>query len=155
MRSNTQGGTANYTGGVLEAFVKARLSERKYSQVPGRRFEAAKGLGQAIYATQFVLCTGIYGTPIRCDFLLFRPNKECPSLAIETKWQQTSGTADEKYPYLVANIKDCYPCPAIVLLDGEGYRQGAARWIKAQCDSKLLHVFTMGEFTKWANRGGL
>lgn len=152
---DTQGGKANYTGRVLEGFVRARLAERKYSQVPGRRFEAAKGLGQLIFTTQFVVCHGIYGTPIRCDFMLYRPYKHPQQLAIETKWQESPGTTDEKYPYLVANIREKYPCPAIVLLDGDGYRPGAAKWLKNQCDDRLLHVFSMGEFTKWANQGGL
>jgi len=53
------------------------------------------------------------------------------------------------------NIKEQSPYPAIILLDGEGYKGGAKEWLKKQVDNKLLGVFNMGEFTKWVNLGNL
>ena len=62
---------------------------------------------------------------------------------------------DEKYPYTVQNIKELSLYPAIILLDGEGYKGGAKEWLKKQIDKKLLGVFNIGEFTKWVNLDNL
>ena len=43
----------------------------------------------------------------------------------------------------------------VLLLDGGGYKKQAESWIRKQEDQKLLHVFNMAEFQKWANKGGI
>lgn len=74
-------------------------------------------------------------------------------LSIECKWQDVGGSADEKYPYLVANIKKRFPCPAIIVVDGGGPKPGAIQWLKSQVDGvKLLHVFNLAEFCSFVNR---
>ena len=88
--------------------------------------------------------------------MLYHPEKHPNKLIIECKWQQTLGTTDEKYPYNVLNIREMYPCPAIILLAGAGFRSGAAAWLRAQVDgAKLLHVFSMEEFQTWVNNDNL
>jgi hypothetical protein len=71
----------------------------------------------------------------------------------ESKWQEVQGTADEKLCYLVANIRSCYPCPAIVIAGGSGARPGAIKWLRSQVDGvKLYAVFHVEEFVSWCNR---
>ncbi len=114
------------------------------------------GLSQKLYTRQLVIAQTIYGTEWNVDFTLYNPSGTPISLIIECKWQQSSGSVDEKYPYLVHNIKEQSPYPAIVLLDGESYKPEAKEWLKKQVDGKLfLGVFNMGEFTKWANLGNI
>lgn len=152
----TQGGNAVEYGNTLERFVLHILNDRKYEFIPHRRFIAACCLEQPIFTQQMPFGDSIYNTPMKADFMLRHHDKWPDRLIIECKWQQSSGSVDEKYPYTVQNIKEQYPCPAIILLDGGGYKPGAKRWLCEQVDDeKLIAVFSMSEFQKWVNRGGL
>jgi len=152
----SQGGQANYTGRILQEFIEARLRECGYLYMAQASFRESRSPAQAAYTRQCDIGPGIYGTPLKADYVLFHPAKWPELLAIEAKWQQAAGSVDEKYPYLEHNIKQCYPCPAVILLDGRGYKPGAAEWLRKQVDGrKLLHVFDMAQFTAWANQGHL
>ncbi|MCK8518294.1 DpnII family type II restriction endonuclease [Methanoculleus sp. 7T] len=152
-----QGGTiANKTGKLLETFIENLLIQKEYKYVQKKRFDSATHmLDQPIYSKQYNVCTGIYDTPIRCDFIVFHPEKHPDRLIIESKWQQSSGSADEKYPYTIHNIKEKYPCDTVLVLDGDGYKKGAEKWVRDQVGEKLRHVFNMREFQKWVNQEGL
>lgn len=136
IRTRSQGAQANSTGKVAEDMIDALL----------RRLGYASQRGQ-------VIGIGIYGTPIHADIWLQQARGFPEGLIIESKWQGVGGTADEKYPYLVANIQACYPCPVIVLADGDGARPGAIRWLRDQVDGqKLFAVFSIKELVRWCNR---
>jgi hypothetical protein len=155
-RTKPGGSIANATGSILENFVENTLKTRGYEFVDKKKFKIALSLNQKIYTTQFHLAETIYGSKWNIDFVLHNPKQPPISLIIECKWQQVGGSVDEKYPYVVANIKEQSPYPAIILLDGEGYKAGSKEWLKKQVDNKkLLGVFNMGEFTKWANLGNI
>lgn len=139
----------------LESFIENCLKENSYSLIEKFRFDAATFLEQPIYSKQYPVGKSIYETEMSCDFIIFHPEKHKEFLIIDSKWQQSTGTADEKYPYWILNIKKTYPFKTIILLDGGGYRKGAEKWLKSQLDDKLIHVFTMSEFQKWINEGGL
>jgi hypothetical protein len=149
------GSTANETGKILENFVESTLQRKGYEYVEKKKFKIALSLNQKIYTKQFNLGETIYNTKWNIDFILHNPKQLPLSLIIECKWQQVGGSVDEKYPYTIANIKEKSPYPAIILLDGEGYKLGAKEWLKSQIDDKLLGVFNMGEFTKWVNQSTL
>jgi len=152
----TQGGRAVRTGNALERIVKNALDDNKYTFVASRRFIAACCLPQPLYTSQINVGKSIYGTNLISDFMLYHPEKWPDQLVIECKWQQSSGSVDEKYPYNVLNIREIYPCPAIILLDGEGYKTGAAEWLRRQVDGqKLLAVFNMMQFQTWVNNDNL
>lgn len=150
-----QGTFANYTGYKLQKFIFNHLIDKGYTPIDKRHFRAGCYLEQPIFTPEYLLCKGIYGTDIKCDFILYHPQKHPDCLIIESKWQQGSGSVDEKFPYLVANIKEKYPHATIIVLDGGGYKKQMEIWLRNQVDSKLIHVFNMMEFQKWANMGGL
>ena len=104
------------------------------------------------FKRQHRLCESIYGHPIRVDFFIENADGYPDGLAIECKWQDVSGSIDEKLPYLVLNIKEKFPCPAVIMLDGEGHKPGAINWITSQTDDKLLAVFSISEFHSWVLR---
>jgi site-specific DNA-adenine methylase len=145
---------ANYTGSILEKFIDDRLKERKYAFIERGKFTAATYLKQSIYTKQFPIGKSIYGTQQLCDFLLFHPVKHTQCLVIESKWQQSGGSVDEKFPYLVENIK-LYAYPTILLLDGDGYKKEAEAWIRRQVGGNFLQVLNMKEFNIWVNKGNL
>ena len=147
---------ANFTGNVLERFIMSRLHDSGYTQVRQNRFMPSRVLNQPIFARRFRVGESIYGTAQYCDFICYQPERWPDNLIIESKWQQRSGSVDEKYPYLVLNIEGQYPCPTIVVLDGGGYKAGAEAWIRRQVgDGNLRHVFNMAEFAAWANNWNL
>lgn len=156
MPKKTSGTVANENGSFLEEFIESILTRHGYSLVPKRKFEAATYLQQPIYTKQFHVGTSIYETELFCDFILYHPEKYPLCLVIESKWQQSTGSVDEKFPFLVLNIKTQTPYKTIVILDGGGYKPQAAKWLRKQADgNKLLHVFNMAEFQKWTNKNNL
>lgn len=152
-----QGGTqANYTGTVLEKFVASRLDERGYTYVPSVRFFAARALKQPIYTRRCEIGKNIYNLKQICDFVVYHPEKWPDNLIIECKWQQSGGSVDEKFPYLVLNINMKYETPTIILLDGAGFRRGAGAWLRQQAgNGNLKQVLDMSQFTTWVNKGNL
>ena len=92
----------------------------------------------------------IYGNTTRCDFFVHNITNFPEGLVIESKWQKSKGSVDEKYPFLVSNIKETYPCPAVIMADGNGARPAAIQWLKQQVDNKqLLAVFSLQELFTW------
>lgn len=149
----TSGTIANNNGTNLEVFIENLLAKHGYSPIHSNKFEAARYLQQPIYSKQFMVGTSIYESDLFCDFILYHPDKHPLCLVIESKWQESKGSVDEKYPYLVLNIKTKSPYKTVLLLDGSGYRPQAEKWLRGQVDDKLLHVFSMSEFQKWTNNG--
>lgn len=136
MRARSQGAQANSTGKVAESMIDALL--RRLGYVP---------------IQQRVIGLGIYGTPVHADILIECAPGFPDGLIIESKWQGVNGSVDEKYPYLVANIHHCYPCPVIILADGDGAKPGAIRWLRDQVDGNNLYaVFSLKELVTWCNR---
>ncbi len=150
--SDTGGAKANRTGQSLEEFVSDTLKKHGYQKINDKKvFRQAHRGADPIFASQYPLGKTIYGTEHKCDFILYHPDKFPDNLVIEVKWQQTSGTVDEKYPYLVENLRK-YGNASIIILDGGGYKPGAEKWLRDQTDDKdILHVFNMSEFQTWAN----
>jgi hypothetical protein len=146
---------AKYTGTQLEKFIQDRLLERGYKLVPKDKFKPATYLQQPIFAKQYYIGKSIYETNMYCDFVVYHPEKHPDCLIIESKWQQTGGSVDEKYPYVILNIQQRHPHKTIMLLDGGGYKKQAEEWIRKQVGNNLLHVFSMVQFQTWANKGNL
>lgn len=132
----TQGAQAVASGRAAEDLIYCLLKERGYSI---RRQEAVG--------------TNIYGGQTRADFYIEGTPVFPNGLIIESKWQESMGSVDEKYPYLVENIKSCYPAPTIVVIGGAGIREGAEQWLRDQVDGDQLYaVFSMEEFLTWTIR---
>jgi hypothetical protein len=130
----TQGERANSNGRSAEDVIAAILMQRRY--IPQR---------------QYAIGLGIFETPIFTDFYLNDVPSFPQGLAIESKWQEVAGSVDEKLPYLVQNILECFPCPAIVIIHGGGFRPGAEQWLRRQVRGNLYGVFRLEEFLTWAN----
>jgi len=83
-------------------------------------------------------------------------------IRIECKWQQSPGSVDEKLPYLYLNTIESMPeNNIIILIDGNGFKSGAKKWLKDAVSKKLyttknnenknVLVFSLTEFFTWAN----
>lgn len=135
---------------------ESRFADLDYIFVPRNQFNAACANKQPIYTRWFHVGQSIYKTPQYCDCILYHPVKWPNRLIIESKWQQSGGSVDEKYPYLVLNIQTEYTSPTILLFDGGGYKNGAETWIRNQSGhGNLIHVFNMPQYAAWVNKGNL
>ncbi len=154
---NSSGGTrANNRGREVENRVAALLEDVGYQLVvPPDIIHPMRSMEQSIYARQVEVGRDVYGKIRRCDFLLYSPKTWKDGLVIQCKWQASSGSVEEKYPFEVLNIqKDEYP--TIIVLDGGGYSKGAEGWLKGQAGkNRLLHVFSFGEIQRFAAKGRL
>ncbi len=73
-----------------------------------------------------------------------------PEIVVKVKWQKTSGTADEKLAFDIWQINECYQQPAILVLGGTGFRQGAINFAKQHSgEGNLESAFTAPEFLRW------
>ena len=131
----SQGSRASTNGRAAEDVIAAILRMRGHAPI-----------------TQHQIGMGIYGSPLRVDFFIPSPPGFPRGLIIESKWQELAGTADEKLPYLIENVRHCFPCPAVIVLHGGGFRPGAERWLRAQVGGSLHAVMRLEEFLTWCNR---
>ena len=161
----TSGTRAIRNGQMFENFVKDHLLRNGWTFIPRNDVSIEEGRDsnlnlaseydripdqrpQKWFTTQFHLTNTIYENTWKVDFLLHDEETK-NSLVIECKWQQSQGSVDEKYPYLVRNIKEKSPYRCLVLLDGDGYKPTAKAWLKREVDKKLIGVFSMSEFVRW------
>ena len=149
--TTNSGRIANKNGVNLEKFVQEKLRDLGYQEVDlinnsslfERNFQKQAAVGQTLY-----------GKDWKVDFFLRYKDVFPEDLVVECKWQSSTGSIEEKFPFLVGNIeKNQIPC--IVVLDGEGYTQAAKQWIikQAQKSHFLLHVWGMAEVQKAVNKG--
>ena len=157
--TTSSGARANKTGTKLEQFVfdtlircgytlfenhKAQLFANRHA-VGGKQFQDQVNVGLTIYKNKRI-----------ADFLVMNNELFPDGLVIECKWQQSSGSVDEKYPFLIFNIMKT-GVPTIVLLDGGGYKPSAKEWLENQVNPKraLIGVWDMAGFQKKVNDGFL
>jgi hypothetical protein len=155
--TTTSGGFANTTGNNLEDFVRHCLTRYGYAEFWDHKaqvFHNRQNVGAKQFALQVHVGDTIYKTNRVVDVLVVNKELFPDGLIIECKWQQSAGSVDEKYPYLVWNIIKT-KVPTIVLIDGGGFKPAAIEWLKEQANpsSALIAVYTMAEFQKACNNG--
>jgi len=137
----------NHHGTVLEQQVCALLVSKGYTQVVSDVFDTAQ---TPVFVRQYRRFKTLYGAKMRLDVLLKHPQRWPESLAIECKWQQSVGSVDEKFPYVVENMK-ALPIPAAVLLAGGGYSKRAAEWLLSQETERLTIVEGLDAIIRWGH----
>ncbi len=159
--TTSSGSKANKTGNELEWFVENTLLRRGYTEFQGNKKQAfanRNSISGKQYIKQLHVGDSIYETKRKVDFFIVNKNKYPDGFIIECKWQQSAGTTDEKYPFLLFNILKT-GVPTVILLDGGGYKPAAEAWLKNQANKKinraLWHVWNMAEFRKEVNNGFL
>lgn len=151
-----QGSQANRTGKVLEDLVASVFKSHGFEIVEYGDYARESAAFERDLLVRNVPYETIYGHPGKTEFLVLSPGRGM-RFRIECKWQQSAGSVDEKFPYLVENCKTMPEPMVVVLIDGKGYKEGALAWLKraaAACreaGTKDIRVFDMAEFVIWAN----
>lgn len=156
-----QGTVANWTGSTLEKTIVGTLVSKGFQLVAYRDFiKSPQSYGEELLLRNAPFTT-IYGHNGTTEFLL-KSKKYNLNIRIEAKWQQISGSVDEKYPYLYLNCIEAMPeDDIIVVIDGGGAKQGAVNWLRNAAANqkycydeqkrKKLKVMNLTEFLVWAN----
>jgi hypothetical protein len=153
------GRKANKTGNLLENFVEQSLKAKGYREFWNHKeqlFSNCNAIGGKQYGKQVLCGKTIYETDRKVDFFIVNQDVFPNGLIIECKWQQVSGSVDEKYPFLLFNIIKT-AVPTVILIDGNGYRKAALNFLKTEVSktSALRGAWTMREFQTEINNGFL
>ena len=158
----TQGGTANAFGSTLENQVISLMTNKgfvvaKYSDWINR----PESYGGELLLKR-VPYTSIYGHCAHTEFLI---HSELHGLdvRVECKWQQVTGSVDEKFPYLYLNCVERMPeLEIIIIVDGGGAKPQSTSWLRTvvnerrymgeQHQNKSISVMTLTQFIVWVNR---
>jgi hypothetical protein len=156
-----KGRKTNITGNQLEIAVQTVLLNKGFEIEMYRKWQKH----QENYGDELLLknvpFTTIYEHNGNTEFLL-QSKKYNLKIRIECKWQQVAGSVDEKLPYLYLNaIEAMGEEDIMVLIDGNGWKKGAVRWLKNAVSNKLytteknnnknIMIFTLADFFTWAN----
>lgn len=155
LQNLSQGSKAQRSGKMFENLVCQELEKIGYTKVLNKKFEISKKEEKPIYSTQYnVLESNIYGNAMKCDIIIFHPSKHSDNLIIECKYQKTKGTVDEKIPYLIDNIKDKYPYGTILIIDGEGFREGMfTEYLPNKLGGNFLEFYSLENFKGMCKEG--
>ena len=160
--SPTQGGTANRQGRVLEKTIIPTFEARSFEIVKYSDWMKKPDKYGSEILLKHVPYTTIYGHRGYTEFLA-QSKRYNLNHRIECKWQQSSGSVDEKFPYLYLNCIEAMPEPNIIIIaGGGGMKQGAIPWLKrvvlerrylpVGAAEKNIQVFSIEEFLLWANQ---
>lgn len=95
---------------------------------------------------------GIFGGPVKAEIVAHNSKRFPQGLIIKPYWQSVSGSADEKFPYMVLTARETYELPSVVVYAGNGYREGAIDWLRNEVDTQLVAVLHADEFAEWVLR---
>jgi len=156
-----KGKSANITGNQLEIAVQTVLLNKGFEIEMYRHWKKKpQDYGKELLLKN-VPFTTIYGHKENTEFLLIS-EKYNLRIRIECKWQQSSGSVDEKLPYLYLNTIEAMPEKNImILIDGDGFKSGAKTWLRNAVRKNYIQltktrtdvlVFSLTEFFTWANK---
>lgn len=151
----SHGAKANQAGQVFEDAVEFFAKRFGVSVVDYKDDKGNLSFIAGLKLVKRVPYTNMYTLIGYSEFVLY--NQQSGRTArIECRWQSTSGSVDEKFPYLFENAKMHMPEKEIVLLvDGDGAKDEAVAWLKDRAKNfadKTIHVLTLGQFLAWFKR---
>ncbi len=159
----SQGAKANNNGKIFEQQLIPLFKMNGYTVVKHsdylKRSAEYESLERLVITSYPFM--SIYRQKGKTEFLIVNRERH-RVIRVECKWQQSSGSVDEKFPYMYLNCVYGYKDPEVVLIvDGGGYKPGArawleqavrVRWLLSEDDPKSIRLMTISEFTAWFNR---
>lgn len=165
----TQGAKANISGKILEGVVTNTLSKRGFAEISFKNWKKIPLYQQSdkflihnapYHSIYTVTLPQLEQKESRSEFIISDPIAGI-FCRIECKWQDSSGSVDEKLPYLYLNAVECWQeNEIIILIDGKGWRTGALSWLKNAVDSRKwrddpekdtrnISMMDISTFTSW------
>jgi len=161
---DTQGQKAAKNGRIIENMLMPLFVGNGYKVITYKVYKSAqiefdKLDKLVIYQYPF---DSIYpNRKCKTEFVIYNRLKN-REIRVECKWQQGSGSVDEKIPYLYLNAVFAFPeSEIIIVMDGGGFDKSAKPWLVEQCKkrwlldeqpNKTIDVMTIAEFTAFFNK---
>lgn len=157
----TQGFEANHSGKALEATVKRECLARgclvkRFLDDHDTTDLFAKGKRRLLvlnapYVSIYDLHDPGETRKSRSEMLIIWEDRK---IRVECKQQNTKGSVDEKFPYMLLNAREQMPeSEVLFVLGGCGAKKGALNWMRAKAaevTEKKIYVVTGDEFHLWA-----
>lgn len=127
------------------------MTGNEYKRAVGRYIVTAFGPhGLKVY-DEVYLGTSIIGKQRRVDLLVLSPDGK--ALAVECKYQDSSGTADEKIPYALSDMA-AQRIPGVIVYAGTGFSEGVLHLLQgSELAAYCLPI--AGQLLPMARRGGV
>lgn len=147
---------ASITGNTLEQQVQNLFFGKGFEIVMYSKWVKNKKKYSHELLLKNVPYESIYNHKGYTEFLLLSKKLD-KEIRIECKWQQSSGSVDEKLPYLFLNATTKMKEKEImIIIDGAGWKEGAIPWLKEAVNQSphnyRIKVFSISEFYSWANK---
>jgi hypothetical protein len=121
----------------VEVLIEACAGDGVLSAAQFEKLVCVIGVQQGLdYRWQCYIGKTVYGKRRKVDIVL-RHATTGHRLAVECKYQEVSGTADEKLPYAVLNQKTL-PIPGVIVFGGRGWSDGSLPWLCANAQATDL-----------------
>lgn len=115
--------------------------------------------GRPFYAANTTVngVKSIYGIDWQLSFFVWHPVKQPRGLALIARWQEVSGSADDKLVHVVCSLaslqKKGKVSTAALLLDGSGARTEVKTWCADKCTKHgVLYFAQTSAFASWAGK---
>lgn len=156
--TDVQGQKANKAGKHLEKQVENYLNDLGYVPIMFKKVGTPSGkkiMQQEVpgFLLKNVPYTNMYGGSGRGEFVLLSGH-QAPT-RIECRYQNVSGSVDEKLPFLLGNCLAFEEKNVILVIEGDGMRKAARDFIKSAAKAvayKDIKVFDLKQFKTWANK---
>ncbi|MBE6423073.1 PD-(D/E)XK nuclease superfamily protein [Succinivibrio dextrinosolvens] len=156
-----QGTLANSNGKVVETMLLPLFTKNGFEVLSYKDYSKLTAESRPPkYVIKEVPFTTIYNAPGRTEFVIVDTTQN-RTIRIESKYQATAGSVDEKYPYMFLNAVEQYPEKEIILIvDGDGYKAGAREWLERKINEnwldfkgkgKTIKLMKIIEFINWFN----
>jgi len=105
------------------------------------------------FKKQVFVGRSVFHHRLRVDFKLLNLALYPNGLIVESRWQGSQGSIDDKFIALAVNILKCYPLPTVVVVGGKGAKVGAVNYLRERVDGqRLVAVYDMEDFLLWVMR---
>jgi hypothetical protein len=156
------GAVANSNGRVLENIVESSLNTKGFTSTNYKDWQKDPLQYSDELLLKNVPYLNVYNHASKTEFVIKSKHYHL-NTRIECKWQQASGSVDEKYPFLFLNCAERMNEPQIIiLLDGGGAKPGAIDWLKDACQNfnqqekgrsdRRIELMNSTEFLQWVNK---
>lgn len=153
-----QGAKANRTGKALEQKIVKLFRDKGFTVYKYLDFVKENIDTSCNYIVENVPYINAYGQTSKTEFVMHYNGKDT---RIEAKWQEVAGSVDEKYIFMFYNAVFHYPEKDVIfVVDGNGYRPGARKWIEDSIKEnrfnykekgKTIQLMNVNEFVKYCN----
>lgn len=155
-----QGTRANQLGRAFEDMIASVLTGTKYIEATKQekyalKNEGIKAVTTPIYAQNTCVegFNTLYGKPWKLDLFMYDPVILKKGLALEAKFQQTGGSVDHKYPYVVLSlneIKNKNGAVVAFLNDSYAASEASRKWAEKACnDYGIAYLDSTSKFAGW------